>query len=423
MPSLDSIIGLSGIRLESATNEGVIEVWAYASFRPSCIYCECSSTRIKASFTRTLKHTRQGNRLMVLHVRSHKYVCNRCGRYFNLRIPGVLPRRRATESFRMEVYEKHHGGLSQSFLEETHDIGHATVERWYQDFVGKRVQELKGRPAPKVMGIDEHHFTRKEGYATTFCDLGKHKIYDVVLGRSALSLESYLKQIPMRHSTRIVVMDLSDTYRSIVEEHFPSALIVADRFHVIRLVNHHFLKTWQLIDPIGRKNRGLLSLMRRHEKNLKPEQKVNLEKYFAKNPVLKEIYDFKQRLCGILGLRSKNKAFLRPVIHDLLQMISQLQETTLDPLRTLGETLDKWKEEIGRMLRFSKSNGITEGFHTKMEMLSRRAFGFRNFTNYRLRVLAHCGWDGVFAIRDVPMLPLGCTMIEPRSPMLNSEVL
>jgi hypothetical protein len=41
-------------------------------------------------------------------------------------------------------------------------------------------------------------------------------------------------------------------------------------------------------------------------------------------------------------------------------------------------------------------NGITEGFHTKMEMMSRRAYGFRNFENYRLRVLAHCGWNGVF---------------------------
>jgi transposase len=77
-------------------------------------------------------------------------------------------------------------------------------------------------------------------------------------------------------------------------------------------------------------------------------------------------------------------------------MIRQLKETTLEPLKTLGETLDRWKDEIGRMFRFSRTNGITEGFHTKMEMLSRRAFGFRNFANYRLRVLAHCGWDGVF---------------------------
>nr|WP_232359841.1 transposase [Paraneptunicella aestuarii] len=28
-------------------------------------------------------------------------------------------------------------------------------------------------------------------------------------------------------------------------------------------------------------------------------------------------------------------------------------------------------------------------------MLSRRAYGFRNFENYRLRVMTHCGWDGI----------------------------
>jgi len=47
------------------------------------------------------------------------------------------------------------------------------------------------------------------------------------------------------------------------------------------------------------------------------------------------------------------------------------------------------------MWRVSKTNGMTEGFHTKMEMLSRRAYGFKNFENDRLRLLAQCGWDGV----------------------------
>ena len=60
-------------------------------------------------------------------------------------------------------------------------------------------------------------------------------------------------------------------------------------------------------------------------------------------------------------------------------------------MRKLGKTLDNWKKEIGRMLRFSKTNSITEGLHNKMEMLSRRAFGFRNFENYRLKVRVHCG--------------------------------
>src|SRR6185312_13830958 len=85
----------------------------------------------------------------------------------------------------------------------------------------------------------------------------------------------------------------------------------------------------------------------------------------------------------------------RPIVYDFYEMIVQLKATTLEPLRALGQTLYSWRNEIARMFRFTKTNGITEGFHNKMEMLSRRAFGFRNFENYRMRVLALCGWDGV----------------------------
>jgi hypothetical protein len=42
-----------------------------------------------------------------------------------------------------------------------------------------------------LVGIDEHFFTRKKGYATTFCDLKNHRIYDLTLGRSEAALESY----------------------------------------------------------------------------------------------------------------------------------------------------------------------------------------------------------------------------------------
>ncbi|WP_083505156.1 transposase [Legionella santicrucis] len=33
---------------------------------------------------------------------------------------------------------------------------------------------------------------------------------------------------------------------------------------------------------------------------------------------------------------------------------------------------------------------ITEGFHRKMKLIQRRAYGFRNFENYRLRVKVLC---------------------------------
>ncbi|TAM87829.1 MAG: hypothetical protein EPN41_06925 [Candidimonas sp.] len=185
-----------------------------------------------------------------------KYHCPSCNHYFRHRFAGIGPRRRATESYRLEVFEAHDGGVSQHKLTTTHRIGSATVERWYQSFVTQRVSELSGRTCPRVLDIDEHFFTRKKGYATTLVDLENHKVFDVVLGRAEASLRSYLKRLPAKEQVRVIVMDLSETYRAIARQHFPNALIVADRFHVVRLANQHFAKFWQQCDPEGCRSRG-----------------------------------------------------------------------------------------------------------------------------------------------------------------------
>jgi len=85
-------------------------------------------------------------------------------------------------------------------------------------------------------------------------------------------------------------MDLSSVYRAIARKHFPNAKIVADRFHGIRLITHHFLACWQEIDRVASKHRGLVSLMRRHRHNLKPDQRERLEKNLEEHPLLKLIY-------------------------------------------------------------------------------------------------------------------------------------
>jgi transposase len=70
---------------------------------------------------------------------------------------------------------------------------------------------------------------------------------------------------------------------------------------------------------------------------------------------------------------------------------AELEDAPMPVFKTLAKTLSSWREPIARMWRFTKTNGITEGLHNKMEVISRRAYGFRNFQNYRLRVRALCG--------------------------------
>lgn len=395
-PEAQDILGLPDLKHEQTDHSNRrILILGKLKERPCCPKCQNPHVRIKASFRRTLLHGRLGNETLMVRFTSHKFHCQGCGRYFNLRLRGTLPKRRSTEAFRLDVFERHHGGVTQKHLSHTHGISHATVERWYQGFIKDRYGELKGRHTPYVLGIDEHFFTKKKGYATTFVDLKNHKVFDVVLGRSEQSLEGFLRKLPDKHRVKVVVMDLSSTYRSIVKKYFPNAMIVADRFHVVRLINQQFLKAWNQFDPVGRKNRGLLSLMRRHRDKLSIEQRAKLEVYFVEFPHLKIIWQFKQRLHDLMRFKhlSKDTAWLK--VHDLLSMIRQLKASPIEALRTLGETLSSWRNEIGRMWRFRKTNSITEGLHNKMEMISRRAFGFRNFQNYRMRVMALCGWDGI----------------------------
>lgn len=390
MPKDIAIIGLSNYRIEKIESNKVIEVYAVYEGKVSCHYCMGENLRKKDSFWRRLKHISLGNKRSHLIVRSYKYHCLKCFKYFNLRLPGTRPRMRSTEQFRKEVYFKHHKGITQKTLAEDLGIGQATVERWYQDLIRLENRKYQSALSPRVLGIDEHFFTRKQGYATTFADLTKHKVYDVVLGRSAKSLESYLSALPGKTNTKVILMDLSETYRSIAKKHFPRAKIVADRFHVVRLINQRFLETWKILDEEGRYNRGLLSLMRRHEENLSPEQRKNLYNYFEDIPGLRWVYEFKQDFMRLILTKNQNKKQCRRHVKRYLWLVEELRTSSFKPLQKLGETMYRWREEIVRMFRFRKTNSITEGLHNKMEMITRRAFGFRNFKNYKLRVKVHC---------------------------------
>lgn len=390
MPMSESILNLPGLQIRSCENRNPVLIEAEYVGAVKCPHCTGDRLRKKSPFTRRVRHESIGERLVWLIVHGYKYHCQTCARYFRQRFPGILPYQRATEPFKNEVCEAHHGGIPQSRLGRRRQLGSATIERWYHRFLERGMAERVNDLCPRMLGIDEHFFTRKDGYATTLCNLGKRKVFDVVLGRSEAALEGYLNQLKGKERVRVVCMDLSSAYRAIVRKHFPRALIVADRFHVIRLIGHHIHHLCRQIDPTHRWNRGLLSLLRRREDRLTPEQAESLGRYLEEHPAIAALYRFKQDLWELLRPHGLTPSSCRSRVAELLAHIRALKESSFASLVSLGETLDSWKEEIARMWRFSKNNGITEGFHTKMEMISRRAFGFKNFDNYRLRVRACC---------------------------------
>ena len=62
-------------RVERVEQDQGIEVYARPTKRPLCIHCQHNGVKIKATYQRTLRHTRMGNQVMTLHLMSPKYHC------------------------------------------------------------------------------------------------------------------------------------------------------------------------------------------------------------------------------------------------------------------------------------------------------------------------------------------------------------
>jgi len=87
-------------------------------------------------------------------------------------------------------------------------------------------------------------------------------------------------------------MDLSSTYRSTVKKYFPNAKIVADRFHVIRLMQHQCMTTYRELSRKVKSNRGILALLRTQPDKLSPQKLQKRDVFLAENPAIDAIYQF-----------------------------------------------------------------------------------------------------------------------------------
>lgn len=108
--------------------------------------------------------------------------------------------------------------------------------------------------------------------------------------------------------------------------------------------------------------------------------------------MLEALYFAKQQLNGFLVMKHLRRKRAKQILPTFLSLLEQFKHS---PARALTQTLPSWLEPHLRLRRFTMAKGISEGFHTDMDMLSRRTFRLRNLDHYRLQILAQGGWNCV----------------------------
>ena len=387
-------IGLEGyelLRIEDKQDLRV-QVQLKREFEPkSCPYCGAHGLRSKGRYVRRARHLSCFGHESRLVIHTRRMRCMRCLRSCLPELPGVRPYRHSSEPFRNRIYQLHQDGVCASALGRSQQLGQATVGRIYQQFTVRKAAERITRNCPLYLGIDEHTLHKGQRFCTTFCDLKNHKVFEVHPGRSEEDLLSFLGTLKGRERVRLVCIDLSSPYRRLARRWFPNAKIVADRFHAVRLVYQHCVALMRAMAPEIRHQRGMLTALRKAPEKLTPEQMSRRDRLLNQHPTIKIIYEQMHALRRLMKHKRQNKQQCKRHAKELLERIHWLRHSGLSPLQTLARSLKRWIEPIALMWRFSKNNAITEGFHRKMKLIQRRAYGFRNFNNYRLRVIAQCG--------------------------------
>lgn len=370
----------------------VIHVKLKSSKRPqACPHCEAQKLYSKGLYQRKVKHLECFEQACTLIIHTHRWLCCQCSRSFIPTLPGITKGRHSSEPLRNSIYLLHHQGICAKTLAASKSIGQATVSRIYSQFTRRKVKERESLQCPRVLGIDEHTLHKGQKFCTTLCDLKNHRVFDIRPGRSNKDLASYFASLKGRDKVAVVCIDLSSPYRKLIQNYFPNARIVADRFHVVRIIYYYFMQLARAVAPDIKSHRGSLAAMRKRPENLTDKQRIRLKELFAEHPALEKVYQQMHELRELMNKKEQTKKQCKQLAKLFASKIHQLKYSDLKPMQTLAKTLQQWMEPIACMWRFRKNNGITEGFHRKMKLIQRRAYGFRNFQNYRLRVIAQCG--------------------------------
>jgi len=325
-----------------------------------------------------------------LRIIKRRFYCKVCKKPFTEPLPGVGKSHRTTQRYRKEVLWAAENFSNLKQVRKAYRCSTAFLYKILYEQLELRVSKNINYPWPKSLGIDEHFFKRTRDkkrvreFVTVFTDHKGRRLREMAHGKSAADLESQVGHIEGRENVEKVTLDLCDSYKSFVKNFFPNAEIIADKFHVLRLLTPHINRRRKEITGDKRKN-PVRKLLLRNGKNLEYFEKKALYLWLDQHPELKELYHFKEALHGlyrIKGFKRAQKAFIG--------LTDRMALSKLPEIKTLRKTFLKWRREILNYFRFRITNARTEGFNNIAKLVQKRGFGYKNFRNYRLRTLNAC---------------------------------
>lgn len=385
----ESLLGLSGIQVDGVIRRsGTIEIYCHTMGSYFCTQCGIELHNINQYTERRVRDLDIVGKEVWLIITLRQYYCPNCKKYTTERLGFADSGKSYTHRQAKWIFDL---CAQQPFSQVGALINMCskTVENLYYQRAEQMVNIKERYLGVTCIGIDEiAHRKGKRDFCCVITDLVTGRELDILPDRKKETIIKYFKDLGSEicHNIKVLACDIWATYIQVAEVCFPNALVVLDRFHVVKALNDA-LDTFRkqlrqdFKDIAAYKN--IKWLLFKQPKNCNVEQKQQLQTALNLNKDLNRLYELRNLFNRIYDTSASSD----DMKERLNNWLSQAKNLNLDCLNDFIKTLKKWIEPIANFATNHVTNAATEGLNNLIRHFKRLSFGLPNFHHMRFRVL------------------------------------
>jgi transposase len=226
---------------------------------------------------------------------------------------------------------------------------------------------------PSWLGMDE----KKLGgvYRCVFTDVQKHKPIELLPQRDKEAISKFILSLD-RSKIVGVVMDMYPEYRSVAENLLPNAIIVVDKFHIVRMANGCLERVrramnGELPGSYRKKLKHERKLLMKHGRDLDPMQKFRVDLWLLNYKDLGKAYAAKEAYTAIWGSETRELAEAR---YD--EWVKKLEPEIRPAFQELTGATGRWREYIFNYFDHHYTNAYTESVNGVIKSIQQAGRGY-----------------------------------------------
>ena len=284
-------------------------------------------------------------------------------------------------------------------------VGWHTANNAVAEYTDPAVDDPDRLDGVRGIGVDEKRFLNATAehrtvFTTQIVDLDRHRLLDVVQGRSRDVLADWLDERGPDWCAQITLatLDPAAGYRAALVEHLPNATLVVDHFHAVKLANAAIDDIRRRVqnDTLGHRGRKSDPLYRARRVFLTGIDRLSDDRIAWMFDMLAAGDPYGEVGAAILAKELLREVYAaRDLAHARRRLIVFFQhcaDAQVAELTRLARTIDRWQAEVLAYHHTGRaSNGRVENVHMLAEKIRRNAHGFTNHHHYRRRLIGRLG--------------------------------